>query len=112
MDSQCASETECTHNGVRRVYHARHTLTAEEVALKVLNISQLVYENVLHKLEREIRCMEAISHPNVLQLKTFSMEEVFDGERVAVLALELASRGELFDFMVRATCACIQGCPA
>lgn len=75
-----------------------------EVALRVVNRRQLTPAK-LQKLEQEINMMKIVSHPNVIALKHVEMDiewQRIDGssKRVALMVLELADNGELFDYLM------------
>jgi serine/threonine protein kinase len=78
--------------------------TGQEVALRIVERRQLTPAK-LQKLEQEIGMMKVISHPNVIALKYVEMDLEWqrrDGstKRVALMVLELADNGELFDYLM------------
>jgi 5'-AMP-activated protein kinase, catalytic alpha subunit len=48
----------------------------------------------------QVVIMKTVAHPNVLGLLAFDMELEFERKPVAVLVLELAEGGELFDYLM------------
>ncbi|XP_055721022.1 MAP/microtubule affinity-regulating kinase 3-like isoform X1 [Salvelinus fontinalis] len=77
-----------------KVKLARHILTGREVAIKIIDKTQL-NPNSLQKLFREVRIMKILNHPNIVKLF-----EVIETERTLYLVMEYASRGEVFDYLV------------
>lgn len=73
--------------------------TNKIVALKIIDKSKL-RRRTLEALEREVEIMKAIRHENVLRLKAISMDTTIANKSVAVLVLEIAEGGELFDFLM------------
>lgn len=78
--------------------------TGQEVALRIVERRQLTPAK-LQKLEQEINMMKMLSHPNVIALKHVEMDmewQRMDGstKRVALMVLELADNGELFDYLM------------
>ena len=78
---------------------ARDTSTGQNVAVKILDRSNMKSKTLI-ALEREVNIMKTISHPNVLDLKSAEMDIFFESKPVAVLVLELAEGGELFDYLM------------
>uniref|UniRef100_A0A3B4GML3 MAP/microtubule affinity-regulating kinase 3 n=1 Tax=Pundamilia nyererei TaxID=303518 RepID=A0A3B4GML3_9CICH len=77
-----------------KVKLARHMLTGREVAIKIIDKTQL-NPNSLQKLFREVRIMKILNHPNIVKLF-----EVIETERTLYLVMEYASGGEVFDYLV------------
>ncbi|XP_076022154.1 MAP/microtubule affinity-regulating kinase 3a isoform X6 [Genypterus blacodes] len=77
-----------------KVKLARHILTGREVAIKIIDKTQL-NPNSLQKLFREVRIMKILNHPNIVKLF-----EVIETERTLYLIMEYASGGEVFDYLV------------
>ncbi|XP_014046131.1 MAP/microtubule affinity-regulating kinase 3 isoform X15 [Salmo salar] len=77
-----------------KVKLARHILTGREVAIKIIDKTQL-NPNSLQKLFREVRIMKLLNHPNIVKLF-----EVIETERTLYLVMEYASGGEVFDYLV------------
>nr|XP_029543848.1 MAP/microtubule affinity-regulating kinase 3 isoform X5 [Oncorhynchus nerka] len=77
-----------------KVKLARHILTGREVAIKIIDKTQL-NSNSLQKLFREVRIMKLLNHPNIVKLF-----EVIETERTLYLVMEYASGGEVFDYLV------------
>ncbi|XP_051551855.1 MAP/microtubule affinity-regulating kinase 4-like isoform X1 [Myxocyprinus asiaticus] len=77
-----------------KVKLARHILTGKEVAIKIIDKTQL-NPTSLQKLFREVRIMKTLHHPNIVKLF-----EVIETEKTLYLVMEYASGGEVFDYLV------------
>uniref|UniRef100_A0A6Q2YKU4 MAP/microtubule affinity-regulating kinase 3 n=1 Tax=Esox lucius TaxID=8010 RepID=A0A6Q2YKU4_ESOLU len=77
-----------------KVKLARHLLTGREVAVKIIDKTQL-NPTSLQKLFREVRIMKILNHPNIVKLF-----EVIETEKTLYLIMEYASGGEVFDYLV------------
>uniref|UniRef100_UPI00398F0C35 serine/threonine-protein kinase MARK1 isoform X7 n=1 Tax=Pristiophorus japonicus TaxID=55135 RepID=UPI00398F0C35 len=77
-----------------KVKLARHVLTGREVAVKIIDRTQL-NSTSLQKLFREVRIMKILNHPNIVKLF-----EVIETEKTLYLIMEYASGGEVFDYLV------------
>ncbi|XP_074535214.1 MAP/microtubule affinity-regulating kinase 4-like isoform X1 [Halichoeres trimaculatus] len=77
-----------------KVKLARHILTGREVAIKIIDKTQL-NPTSLQKLYREVRIMKTLNHPNIVHLF-----EVIETEKTLYLIMEYASGGEVFDYLV------------
>lgn len=76
-----------------KVKLARHILTGKEVAVKIIDKTQL-NSSSLQKLFREVRIMKVLNHPNIVKLF-----EVIETEKTLYLVMEYASGGEVFDYL-------------
>ncbi|XP_036961748.1 serine/threonine-protein kinase MARK1 isoform X4 [Acanthopagrus latus] len=77
-----------------KVKLARHTLTGREVAIKIIDKTQL-NPTSLQKLFREVSVMKILNHPNIVKLF-----EVIETDKTLYLVMEYASGGEVFDYLV------------
>jgi len=77
-----------------KVKLATHILTGATVAIKIINKKKL-NKAALELVQREIRILKQLHHPNVIQLY-----EVLETDRVLFLVMEHASGGEALDFVV------------
>ncbi|XP_076872965.1 MAP/microtubule affinity-regulating kinase 3 isoform X6 [Brachyhypopomus gauderio] len=77
-----------------KVKLARHIPTGREVAIKIIDKTQL-NPTSLQKLFREVRIMKILNHPNIVKLF-----EVIETEKTLYLVMEYASGGEVFDYLV------------
>mmetsp|Transcript_20116 Transcript_20116/g.28917 ORF Transcript_20116/g.28917 Transcript_20116/m.28917 type:complete len:477 (+) Transcript_20116:131-1561(+) len=78
---------------------ARDTASNTAVALKLIDKSN-IRTKALVALEREVNIMKTLVHPNILALKGFDSDITYDSKPVAVLVLEIADGGELFDYLM------------
>ncbi|XP_041565551.1 MAP/microtubule affinity-regulating kinase 3-like [Drosophila elegans] len=78
-----------------KVKLAIHVPTGREVAIKVIDKTQLNTGN-MERLYREVEIMKLLNHPNIVRLF-----HVIESERTLYLVMEYASRGELFDHLVK-----------
>ncbi|KAJ1511332.1 MAP/microtubule affinity-regulating kinase 3, partial [Coelomomyces lativittatus] len=77
-----------------KVKLAKHKMTAQEVAVKIIDKTQLD-EKKLNKLYREVRIMKSLHHPNIVRLY-----EVIETRSTVFLVMEYSSGGELYDYLV------------
>lgn len=78
-----------------RVMLARHMPTNSEVAIKIIDKTQL-NTNSLEKLFREVSIMKLLNHPNIVKLF-----EVIETEKTLYLVMEYVSNGEVFEYLVK-----------
>lgn len=78
-----------------RVMLARHMLTSNEVAIKIIDKTQL-NPNSLEKLFREVSIMKILNHPNIVKLY-----EVIETDKTLYLVMEYVSNGEVFEYLVK-----------
>ncbi|EGZ16873.1 hypothetical protein PHYSODRAFT_503748 [Phytophthora sojae] len=84
------------------------TVTHQRVALKVIDMAKL-HRKAMINVYREVEAMSRVSHSNVLRLLSVHDDVPYpkkDGssKQVIVIVLELATGGELFDFMMYTGC--------
>lgn len=77
-----------------KVKLAKHKLTELEVAIKVIDKTQLD-EKKISKLYREVRIMKLLHHPHIVRLY-----EVIETKSTVFLVMEYSSGGELYDYLV------------
>jgi len=80
-----------------KVKRGVNTETKEEVAIKIVNISNLQKEGMEKQMKREISVLKSINHPNVV-----SLIEVLKSSNHFYIVMELITEGELFDKIVQA----------
>ncbi|CRL04630.1 CLUMA_CG017698, isoform A [Clunio marinus] len=78
-----------------RVMLARHMPTGSEVAIKIIDKTQL-NTNSLEKLFREVSIMKLLNHPNIVKLY-----EVIETEKTLYLVMEYINNGEVFEYLVK-----------
>jgi serine/threonine protein kinase len=81
-----------------------HKQTEHNVALKLIDKSKLT-NRAKEMLEREITAMKAVYHPNTLQLIDVELDATYPKKngatrQVALLVIEMAHGGELFDYLM------------
>ncbi|XP_008207066.1 MAP/microtubule affinity-regulating kinase 4 [Nasonia vitripennis] len=74
---------------------ARHRITKTEVAIKIIDKSQLDPTN-LEKVYREVEIMKQLEHPHIVKLY-----QVMETKNMLYMVCEYASRGEIFDYIAR-----------
>eukprot|EP00754_Rhynchopus_humris_P004497 Rhum_TRINITY_DN12277_c0_g1::Rhum_TRINITY_DN12277_c0_g1_i1::g.50619::m.50619/K08850/AURKX; aurora kinase, other len=75
---------------------ARDLRTNALVALKRMNVPEIVKEGYAYQVQRELEIMQRLRHPNILQLYTYFAE----GDHL-YLVLEYAARGDLYNILLR-----------
>uniref|UniRef100_A0A9L0RHD1 non-specific serine/threonine protein kinase n=1 Tax=Equus caballus TaxID=9796 RepID=A0A9L0RHD1_HORSE len=70
----------------------RHRITKTEVAIKIIDKSQLDAVN-LEKIYREVQIMKMLDHPHIIKLY-----QVMETKNMLYLVTEYAKNGEIFDF--------------
>lgn len=78
-----------------KVKLAEDLRTGEKVAIKVIQKSKLRRVKDFVRVEREIKLMSLLKHPNIVNMK-----ELLNLEDQYLLVLEYAPGGELFDYIV------------
>ncbi|XP_066943842.1 serine/threonine-protein kinase SIK2-like isoform X1 [Macrobrachium rosenbergii] len=74
---------------------ARHRITKTEVAIKIIDKSQLDSTN-LQKVHREVKVLKSLDHPHIIKLY-----QVMESKNMIYLVSEYASNGEMFDYIAR-----------
>jgi len=72
---------------------AKHRITKTEVAIKIIDKSQLDSTN-LAKVYREVEIMKLVNHPNIVKLY-----QVMETKSMLYLVSEYAPRGEIFEYI-------------
>jgi serine/threonine protein kinase len=86
---------------------AKHKLTGNMVALKIIKDDTTTSSSNYDTFKTEIEVMSEISHPNIINMLSHSTDGVIKSasgdskENTIYLTLELASGGELFDFIAQ-----------
>ncbi|CAI5701683.1 unnamed protein product [Peronospora effusa] len=85
------------------------TVTHQRVALKIIDVAKL-HRKAMINVYREVEAMSRVSHFNVLRLLSvhddvpYPKRDGSSSKQVIVIVLELATGGELFDFMMYTGC--------
>ncbi|XP_074039380.1 uncharacterized protein [Leptinotarsa decemlineata] len=74
---------------------AKHRITKTEVAIKIIDKSQLDASN-LQKVYREVDIMKRLDHPHIIKLY-----QVMETKNMIYLVSEYASQGEIFDYIAK-----------
>ncbi|XP_062844895.1 serine/threonine-protein kinase SIK2a isoform X2 [Trichomycterus rosablanca] len=72
---------------------ARHRITKSEVAIKIIDKTQLDAAN-LEKIYREVEIMKLLDHPHIIKLY-----QVMETKNMLYLVTEYAKNGEIFDYL-------------
>ncbi|XP_074032661.1 MAP/microtubule affinity-regulating kinase 3-like [Leptinotarsa decemlineata] len=78
-----------------KVKLAKHESTGEEVAIKIIDKTQLKPRS-LHKLYRETKIMKMLDHPNIVKLF-----QIIETRNTLYLVMEYASGGDMCDYLAR-----------
>lgn len=79
-----------------KVYYARHLITGQSVAIKVIDKEKILRVGLMDQVKREISVMKLVRHPNIVQLY-----EVLATKTKIYFILEYVKGGELFDKVAR-----------
>jgi serine/threonine protein kinase len=96
-DYEYSVANELGRGATATVYSGTSRVSSEQVALKVISKSVLIGANSvadLASVQREVEVMSRLAHENVIQLK-----DAYETDTALVLVLELASGGELFEYL-------------
>nr|XP_040030061.1 serine/threonine-protein kinase SIK2 [Gasterosteus aculeatus aculeatus] len=74
---------------------ARHRITKTEVAIKIIDKTQLDAVN-LEKIYREVQIMKMLEHPHIIKLY-----QVMETKNMLYLVTEYAKNGEIFDYLAK-----------
>ncbi|XP_034943750.1 serine/threonine-protein kinase SIK2-like [Chelonus insularis] len=74
---------------------ARHRITKTEVAIKIIDKTQLDSTN-LEKVYREVEIMKQLEHPHIVKLY-----QVMETKNMIYMVCEYARKGEIFDYIAR-----------
>lgn len=86
---------------------AKHKDSDKLVALKIIKDENLQTGSTLETFKTEIEIMSEINHPNIINMLSHSIDGILKDshgatkDNVIYLTLELASGGELFDFIAQ-----------
>lgn len=73
----------------------RHRITKSEVAIKIIDKTQLDEVNLI-KVYREVQILKMVNHPNIIKLY-----QVMETKNMLYLVSEYAPNGEIFDFIAQ-----------
>lgn len=90
--------------GFSTVKKASDSATKKKVALKIMFTdefqSQRQAEANMSQVHKEIKAMRALTNPNIIRLFGYDLNSEFEGRSCIVLVQELASGGELFEYLM------------
>ncbi|XP_074269836.1 CBL-interacting serine/threonine-protein kinase 20 [Silene latifolia] len=75
-----------------KVYYARHIVTGQSVAIKMVDKEKILKVGLINQIKREISVMRLVKHPNIVQLY-----EVMASKTKIYFAMEYVKGGELFN---------------
>lgn len=78
-----------------KVKLARHKVTGQEVAMKIISRRKLISRDMAGRVEREIQYLQLLRHPHIIKLYTVIMNK-----QDIIMVLEYAPM-ELFDYIVK-----------
>ncbi|KAF2743754.1 serine threonine protein kinase SNF1p [Sporormia fimetaria CBS 119925] len=78
-----------------KVKLAKHRVSGENVALKIINRKKLITRDMAGRIEREIQYLQLLRHPHIIKLYT-----VITTPQDIIMVLEYAG-GELFEYIVK-----------
>jgi carbon catabolite-derepressing protein kinase len=78
-----------------KVRLARHKVTGQEVAMKIISRRKLISRDMAGRVEREIQYLQLLRHPHIIKLYTVIMNK-----QDIIMVLEYAPM-ELFDYIVK-----------
>ncbi len=81
------------------VYFGTHESTGAQVALKIMDKARVARPPIAVQAQRELSALELIDSPHVLKVHRVDWHCVHDGMDAVAVVIELASGGELFDFV-------------
>jgi len=74
---------------------AEHKLTKEKVAIKIMKKSQIINQDDLIRIDREIQMLKSLNHENVIKIYN-----IFEDSKRFYIIMEHCDNGELFDRIV------------
>jgi serine/threonine protein kinase len=94
LDGRYSVDSLLGEGGLGRVYRGRHLKLGRPVAIKVLLEELREITNVRQRFEREAKTLSALSHPNIVTITDFGVEQR-EGEEIPYLVMELIDGQEL-----------------
>lgn len=79
-----------------KVKLAKHIPTNEYVAIKILEKSKIHDKEELERVEKEIKYLKTLNHPNIIQIY-----EIIENSKNFYIVMEYANNGELFNYIVK-----------
>ena len=89
-------QNEIGKGGFATVYKGTHIPTGENVAIKIIDKTQLQEDPLnLKRVESEISILKIVKHKNII-----SLYEILETQKKIYLIMEYCEKGELFDYIV------------
>lgn len=79
-----------------KVKEAIHVVNGEKVAVKIIKKKKMKHENDFRQVQREIKLLSLLNHPNIVQLF-----EAIETEDAIYMIMEHVSGGELYDHILK-----------
>lgn len=79
-----------------KVKLAKHKITNENVAIKILEKSKINDVADTERVLREIHILKLMRHPNIIQLY-----DIVETPKKLLLVMEYSEKGELFNYIVK-----------
>ena len=79
-----------------KVKLALHKITQEKVAIKILEKKKINSKKDLERIEKEIKYMKILNHPNIVKIY-----EIIEDENNFYISMEYVPGGELFNYIVK-----------
>jgi len=79
-----------------KVKIAKHELTGNDVAIKIINKKRMKNSNMSAKIKREIKLLRYFDHPNIIRLY-----EVLETQSDIFVVMEHVQNGELFELIAK-----------
>ena len=79
-----------------KVKLALHKITQEKVAIKILEKKKITSKKDLERIEKEIKYMKILNHPNIVKIY-----EIIEDENNFYISMEYVPGGELFNYIVK-----------
>src|SRR3990167_9406626 len=77
-----------------KVKEARHVISGEKIAIKILKKDMMKKEDDMMRIRREIDILRRVRHPNIIQLY-----EVIETSKYFFFVMECAEKGELSEYI-------------
>ena len=88
-------QDECIGKGTfGSVWKVQHKFTKQIFAIKVINKENIIQQNMIEQLNKEIEIMYKLNHPNIIKLYSH-----FEDEKDFCLIMEYACKGQLFSII-------------
>jgi serine/threonine protein kinase len=76
------------------VYKAKHRTSGEDVAIKVIDLTEMQQRNLMEKVNSEIKVHRNLRHPNIVRCIHYGLDHVH-----LYMVLELCTQGNLYTYL-------------